>query len=191
MLDEDAIVVWLSEVQRALSNSPRLQGVRKKHLHKQCSELEEMLKTLLPVEQKATFRSQELRNIFEAAADLAKNIRLSPAAYRYQHRCSVGEPLLRQQMNGFKVIDQATAQLIRPSDTFKANRDGRVGGMLCVVQPGLVRMGQNGGRNITLVKATILCRLDHPVVRAKKVKKIMGEELDSTAQRKTGDGEKA
>ncbi|KAF7511580.1 hypothetical protein GJ744_004168 [Endocarpon pusillum] len=142
-----------------------------------------MLKTLLPAEQKASFRSQELRNIFEEGADLAKNIRLSPAAYRYQNYCNVGEPLLGQQMDGIKVVDQATAQLIRPSDTFIANRDGRVGEMLCVIQPGLVRMGRNGGRNITLVKATILCRFDHPVVRRRKAKKIKGEELDSTAQR--------
>ncbi len=167
-----------------------MQVVREKHLHKRCSELEEMLKTLLPLEHKPSFRSQELRDIFEEAANLAKNIRLSPAAYQYQICCNIGGPLFGQQMDGFKAIDQATSQLIRPSDVFKATQDGRVGEMLCVIQPGLVREGQNGGRNITLVKATVLCRFDHPVVRRRKAKKITGEALDATAQHKTGDGGK-
>lgn len=161
-----------------------MQVAQQKRVHKRCWELEEMLKMLLPVEHKTTFRSQELRSIFEEAADLAKNIRLSPASYQYQTRCKVGEPLFGQQMDGFKVIDQANSQLIRPSDTFKVNWDGRVGKILCMVQPALVRKGQNGCRNITLVKAVILCRFDHAVVRRRKAKKITSEPLDSTAQHK-------
>lgn len=168
-----------------------MQGARKRYLQKRCSELEEMLKELLPVEHRIFFRSQELRNIFEEAADLAKNVRLSPAAYRYQFRSKVGEPVFGHQMDVFKAVDEATAQLIRSSDILKADRDGRVGEMLCIIQPGMMRKGQNGGRNVTLVKATILCRFDHAVARRRKIKKSTGESLGSTTQREAGGGEKA
>lgn len=134
---------------------------------------------LLPADQKAAFHSQELRKFFAEAADLAKNVRLSPATYYYQCRCNVGASFFGPGNHDFKIIDQASAQLVRTSDTFKVTtRDGRIGEMLCVVQPALVRKGKNGGRDITLVKATILCNLDHPVVRRKKTKQVSGGGLE-------------
>lgn len=158
---------------------------REKYLHGRCSKLEETLRMLVPADQTMAFRSEELRNVFRDAADLAKNIRLSQANYQYVGSCKTGETLFLDEVRRFKIIDQTSAQPVRNSDTMTGRQDGRIGEKLCVVQPALVRKGKNGGRDITLVKATILCNFDHPVVRPKKTKKVA---LDAAAQQAAGNG---
>jgi hypothetical protein len=120
---------------------------------------------LVPADQTMAFRSEGLRNVFRDAADLARNIRLSQANYQYAGSCNTVETLFLDEVRRFQIIDQASAQPVRTSDTVTGRRDGRIGEKLCVVQPALVRKGKNGGRDITLVRATILCNLDQPVVR--------------------------
>jgi hypothetical protein len=155
-----------------------------KYLHSRCSELEETLRMLVSADQTMAFRSEKLRNVFRDAADLAKTTHLSRANYQYAGSCSTGETLFWDEFRRFKIIDQANAQPIRNSDTMAARRDGRIGEKLRMVQPALVRKGKNGGRDITLFKATILCNFDHPVVRRKKTKKVA---VDATAQYQAGD----
>jgi hypothetical protein len=138
-----------------------------------------------PAGKKMAFRPGELRKLFTEAADLARDIRISPVTYQVAHKYSIVEPLFCDDLHQFRVINQDSAQLIRKSDNIKAAQDGKIGKKLCVVHPALVRKGKNGGRDIVLVKATILCSFDRPGTRQKKTKQVTASAAVAAAQHAT------
>lgn len=157
---------------------------REMFLSRRCSKLVEILRVRVPADQALTFRSQELRDIFTEAAELAKNIRLSTAVYEYRYSCKMGEALFLHEIQDFNVLDRSTAQLLRSSDMIQAGPDSRIGEKLCMIHPAFVRKGKNGGRDITLVKATILCGFDQPIHR-RRTKKATSDGETAHAQHKT------
>ena len=158
---------------------------REKYLDLRYAELSDLLRTLLPVDQTTASHWEALRKIFSEAADLAKNMRIAPSTYVFASDYDIGGPLSLDDSVKFKIIDQATAQHLRSSDLMKATPDGRVGQKLCVIHPGLVRKGQNDGREIVLVKPTILCKFDHHLGRRRKIKQAT---VESGEQKGKGGG---
>ena len=151
---------------------------REEYLDIRFSDLTTVFTSLLPVEQRAAFRGQDLRKLFTEAADLATNIRLSPTTYLFSSEHDLGEPLFTGDIQGLKIINQASGQPIRSLDIIEATQDGKIGEKLCVVHPALVRKGKESGDDITLVKPTVLCNFDCPVTRRKKTKDRAGEAME-------------
>lgn len=147
-----------------------MKSLREKYLDSRCSELSKLLVSLLPANQRTTFRRQDLRKLFSEAADLATNIRLSPATYLFACNYGEGNPLYLGENRAFKIINQASGQPIRSSDVFKSNQDGKIGEKLCLIHPALVRKGKESGRDVNLVKATMLCSFDYLMARRRKTK---------------------
>ena len=67
---------------------------------------------------------------------------------------------------------------MRSVDVIHPGPDGKIGRILFIVHHALVKKGKNGGRDITLVKATVLCKFDYPVTRGKKAKRGMAGAAD-------------
>lgn len=158
-----------------MSTSPTMKLKRERYLDLRCSELSNALVSLLPTDQRATFRGQELRKLFTEAAELATNIRLSPTSYTFNSDYVAGGPLFMGEIREMRIINEASGQPIRSLDVVKKAHDGRIGIKLCLLHPALVRKSKESGRDVTLVKATMLCNFDHPVTRRRKTKDSAGQ----------------
>lgn len=75
----------------------------------------------------------------------------------------------------------ATNKVIRPDSVLKVAEDGRIGEEMLIVQPSLLKApakeGGNGGGggNVTLVKPTVLVKLDEPMGKRSRGIKALGE----------------
>jgi hypothetical protein len=76
----------------------------------------------------------------------------------------------------FEIIDQARGLPLKSTEIVEEAPDGSIGEKLCVIFPALVRKGSDNGRDIVLVKATILAALHGPVIRRRTRKPIPSEE---------------
>jgi hypothetical protein len=163
----------MAEVQRVLSTSAELQSDRDQYLAPHFRQLIEVLRGLLPKDKRTSLRTDGLLKVLQESMSLASNIRLCPTTYRFSWTFEPADSttptaLYTKDVERFNIIDQAKAQSIRGGDLIKPGPGGRIGDLMCVVHPELVRKGKNGGQDITLVKATILCEFVYPVTRRRK-----------------------
>ena len=85
------------------------------------------------------------------------------------------------------MVDLASNKVIRPDSVLKVAEDGRIGEEMLIVQPSLLRVqgesgkegegGAGGGKatSVTLCKPTVLVRLDEPMGKRSRGIKALGE----------------
>jgi hypothetical protein len=173
----------MAEAQRVLLSSTVKHREREACLKNIFSRLQEVLIHLLPEAAQRDFDAEGLAHLVKTSDSLASNIRLCPTTYRFIAHFeprNAAEPtaLYEQDMERCKLIDQAKSQPVRSTDVINAGPDGKIGTLRCVVHHALVRKGKSGGRDITLVKPTILCSFDSPVTRRKRARQGVVESED-------------
>lgn len=87
-------------------------------------------------------------------------------------------------INHYKLVDVGTGQDIRSSSSFHADEDGKIGTMLGVIFPALVREATESAEEIELEKATVLLKTDRPIIKCGRGKthaeaSSRGKEMDS------------
>jgi hypothetical protein len=163
----------MTEAQRILLSSSDTRRDREACLGDCFGQLQEVFLQFLPETARQTFHSKGLANLVRDSATLASNIRLCPTTYRlieqFEPR-NAAEPtaLYKEDIERYKLIDQAKSRPVRSTDVINAGPDGKIGTLRCVVHHALVRKGKNGGRDITLAKPTFLCNFDSPVTERKR-----------------------
>lgn len=154
--------------------SPITLNRRIEYLEEQCRVLAETVIHFLPNDQRKNFRFDSLMEIFNEAAELAHQIRLSPQPYGYEIAFGYNEPnrdrvLFNDDRAKYKIINAANSQPIHDSDIIEAGPNGRIGKKLCVIHPALVRRGQGERGDMVLTQATILASPDKPISRPQRV----------------------
>ena len=178
--------MWSTDVQRALGRFNDLPAARSKYIANTSSVIGGIFFELMPGSTRNSFQLAECQEIVSEAADFGDNIRLSAAAYQFLYDFvpkshPESRVLYLADFQKFKVIDQASGQPVRGSTIAVVDGRARVGEKLCVIHPALIRQGRGGDKDVLLVKATILVKLDRPVVRKGK-----GRKPDDTCIKGTG-----
>jgi hypothetical protein len=181
----------MTEAQRVLLSTSLLSRERHACLSDHFCQLRDLLIRLLPEAARRGFDADGLAHLVKDSANIASDIRLCPTTYRFIAHLeprNAAEPtaLYEQDMGRYNLIDQAKSQPVQSTDVINAVPDGKIGTLRCVIHHALVRKGKAGGRDITLVKPTILCSFDSPVTRRKRVKQGISESEEN--RQTTGEG---
>ena len=114
-------------------------------------------------------------------------------------------PVYYSAIQRASMVDMATNKVIRPDSVLKVADDGRIGEEMLIVQPSLLKApgkdggggggggsggggGGGSGGNITLVKPTVLVKLDEPMGKRSRGIKALGEWTGSWFGGTTGAG---
>ena len=74
----------------------------------------------------------------------------------------------------YTILDVATQKVLRQDSVLKVAEDGRIGEMVMVVQPLLLRMQRDSHGGIALCKATVAVKLDEPMAKRAKGVRALG-----------------
>ena len=130
---------------------------------------------LIPDAESQGLNINRCHDLVELAAGLAVNINSSPSTYRFEYPFfPTHDPstlvLFQRELGIFKVIENVNGHAVRNAGGLIVGADGKIGEKLCVIHPSLIRVGQDGAANLTLEKAMILVKLDHPQSRKRQHK---------------------
>ena len=104
------------------------------------------------------------------AVALAGNIRQSISHYKFENM--LGSDLEHESVvlkmanfNRYTIIDSMTGARLRASAEPKADENGRIGEVLCIVYPAFVRKATLAAEKVVLVKPTIVVKFDQKIAR--------------------------
>jgi hypothetical protein len=170
MIDEEIIGGWKAECYKAMLQDPELCEKRAGYLQGVEWALVCIFQELIPDAESQGFNINKCHDLVQLAAGLAVSIRSSPSTYRFEYPFFPNDDpstlaLFEGELGIFKRIENVNGHAVRNAGGLIVGADGKIGEKLCVIHPSLIRMGQDGAANLTLEKATILVKLDHPQSR--------------------------
>lgn len=169
LTEQDSINGWHSESCRALSRYPDFASGREKLLNSVTEFLTTLFRSAIPENDPKKWNSSKLHALTKEAETLSVDIRTAHGSYFFDYEfvpnVSDNERILfAKDVAKYHIIDVATGQNHLSSASVRQNNIGRVGLKLCTIHPALRKYGKNR-EVITVEKATVLVRFDHPVVR--------------------------
>lgn len=132
------------------------------------------LSYLLPdAETKKEGWKELLDQIIRPAVQVSTSMCMSTATYRTTTRMAGKHPdqasiMYAHELQRCHMKDIASHKIIRPDSALKVAEDGRIGELMLVLQPALLRSQREGGSNLVLCKPSMLVRLDEPMGRRNK-----------------------
>ncbi|KAL8914873.1 MAG: hypothetical protein Q9172_006992 [Xanthocarpia lactea] len=118
------------------------------------------------------------------AVQLATNMRFSTSCYRIiahiPRNSSLGpghannNVIYHPDIQRYTILDVATQKVLRQDSVLKVAEDGRIGELVMVVQPLLLRMQRDSHGGIALCKPTVAVKLDEPMAKRAKGVRALG-----------------
>lgn len=163
---------WRSETLRALSQIPEFKESQREEAVSVSKSLYKALSYLIPTADNKDAWKELHDHIVNPAVQVGANMRLSTETYRTTSRLA-GKPsdqtsMFNHEVQRCNMIDLSSHKIIRPDSMLKVGDDGRIGELMLVVQPALIRTPREAGPNAVLCKPSMLVRLDEPMGRKSK-----------------------
>lgn len=130
---------------------------------------------LIPGDRRQANSFDSFHKLTQEGAGFNRLRNLSLTSYRLQCDVFPHEPiesriLHQRSVSRYKYIDAKTGQDIRGPSSLRAGNDGRIGVMLCVIFPALMREKTENSEEMELEKATVLLDPDFPLIRSKRTR---------------------
>lgn len=174
IIDAVTIKHWRSETLRSLSQMADFKEEQRAQALSSAKSLHAALWYLLPdAELKKDGWKNLLDHVIHPAIQVSTNMRMSTTTYRMTSRMAGKHPdqastMFVHELQRCHMMDLASQKVIRPDSALKVAEDGRIGEQMLVLQPALLRIQKEGGKNLVLCKPTMLVRLDEPMGRRNK-----------------------
>lgn len=173
----DQVKLWKADLLTAMVSKEELQQGYNHYLQSVSLWFYPLLKAVLSHQERQDDILPSFHKLTEEAGELSKLFGLSLSSYRFQCDFFPNSPidsrtLWHDSVNKYKFIDVKTGQDIRGSSSFQRGEDGKVGTMLCVIFPALVREKTENSEEIELQKATVLLEPQFPLIRRGRAKAV-------------------